>query len=187
MNIPNKLIILRLVFACCILILFFFPSRLSGIFILLLYLMGNIADTIDGMIARKYEIVTDFGKFFDPLADKILIVVVVFPLIAHGIIGFWVGALFEIRELLVLGLRIMCISKDHVVMADKWGKLKVWSQGILMILGLIEYIAVSTRPNIELVSSKWITVFSFIAVFMSLISGINYYLKNKSIWSKIKM
>lgn len=133
MNLPNKLTLLRIVlvpiFIATTLIDFPLHYLVSGI----VFGIASITDTLDGKIARKNNLVTDFGKFADPLADKILVLSALVCFMQMGLLGIW-GAVIVIvvlfREFAVSGIRLVAASQGNVVAANIWGKAKTVSQMI---------------------------------------------------------
>ncbi len=134
-GLPNKLTAFRL--ACLPLVVFFmsFPGRLSSFFAALFMGMAFITDILDGFYARKYGAVTVLGKFLDPLADKILVTVVMIMLIPLSRIPTLVVIVIIAREMAVTALRSVAINEGIVIQASRWGKLKTIFQAVTL-LGL---------------------------------------------------
>ena len=187
MNIPNKLTVLR------ILLVPFFVFFLLSTYIPHSYLIAgvvfaiaSITDMLDGKIARKYNLITDFGKFADPLADKILVVAAFLCFVQLGVMGAVPVIIVLFREFSVTSIRLVAASNGDVVAANIWGKIKTVSQIIAIgfillfqyILQLVNYNIIKLTPeNINgLTYGLNITseVLIYISVVLTLISGVIY-------------
>lgn len=181
MNVPNVLTLFRVA-----MIPFFVAAFLSdsvsdwvtfGIFVL-----AAVTDALDGYIARKQNIVTDFGKLMDPLADKLMVMAAFICFTAVGILHPAVTVIVLAREFLVTGLRSIASSKGRVIAADILGKIKTVSQDVTVIIILL-WQAVSGKPGIlEIISRAGIWIMTILAV----VSAINYCLKNADIFKTEK-
>lgn len=178
MNLPNKLTIIRV----C-LIPFFAAALLFDhgnnytmrIVANVLFIAASLTDLFDGKIARKYNLVTNFGKFMDPLADKLLVCSALICLIELGQLPSWVVIIIISREFIISGFRLVAADNGVVIAASYWGKFKTVSQMIMIILMIM---------NLEHpVFQGAITVFVVIAVALTVISLIDYIVKNKSVLS----
>jgi CDP-diacylglycerol--glycerol-3-phosphate 3-phosphatidyltransferase len=131
-NLPNRLTFLRL--ACIPLVFFFlnFPGKLWSLLAALLFGIASVTDILDGFLARKYGAVTTFGKFLDPLADKLLVSVTMIMLIPLGRIPPWMVIVIISREMAVTALRGMAVNEGVVIQADRLGKFKTISQSIAL-------------------------------------------------------
>ena len=136
MNLPNKLTILRV-----IMIPFFVFFLLSGVggsaskwIALVIFAAASITDTLDGYIARRDNLITDFGKFMDPLADKLLVCSALICLIQLGQLPAWVVIIIISREFIISGFRLVAADNDIVIAASYWGKFKTVSQMFMLIL-----------------------------------------------------
>jgi len=145
MNIANKLTLTRIFmipfFMFCLL---YGDENVNNIGMVIIrflafifFLAASITDLIDGRLARKYHIVTNFGKLLDPLADKMLVTVAFIGFVEMGIFPAWIIILILCREFIVTGLRMLGISEGRVIHADKWGKHKTVSQIITIIATLV--------------------------------------------------
>lgn len=186
MNLPNKLSILRIILVPFVLFFFLFDGIVFGKYIALaLFIIAALTDMLDGQIARKYNLVTDMGKFLDPIADKLLTSCSLFMLCAScAIPAIWGVVVLSIvisREFMITGLRQIAATKGVVIAADKWGKWKTVSQ----------IIAISSLILAEAISGvKWIYHFGWvilgISVVLAIISGINYMVINRSVLKEKK-
>ena len=138
MNLPNKLTLLRIIlvpFFVAALLLDFLPYRF--IIALVIFAVASISDMLDGKIARKYNMVTDFGKFADPLADKILVISAFACFIELDIINAVFIILVLFREFTVTSIRLVAVEHGKVVAANMWGKAKTVSQMVAVIVVLL--------------------------------------------------
>ena len=141
MNLPNKLTVFRviLVFVILIISLINMQGTILGIpinmFIIdIIFIIASITDKLDGYIARSTNQITTFGKFLDPIADKILVIVSMIILVEHSKIPSWIPAIIIMREFIVSGYRLIAVEKKgEVVAASIWGKLKTVTQMIAII------------------------------------------------------
>ncbi len=189
MNLPNKLTILRIIlvplFIVALLINFPLHYLISG----LVFGIAAITDSLDGKIARKRNLVTDFGKFADPLADKILVISALVCFMQAGLLGSF-GAIMIIivmfREFAVSGIRLVAAAEGKVVAANIWGKVKTVTQmaGIGVIFGMqalleilnIFKISVPGLDNIFLITG---IVLIWISTLFTIISGVIYIKDNR--------
>ena len=177
MNTPNKLTIARI-----IMIPFFVAFLMYDItgsadkwIALAIFVIASLTDTLDGYLARKYHLVTNFGKFMDPLADKLLVCSALICFIATGQLAAWITIIIIAREFIISGFRLIAADNGIVIAASYWGKFKTVSQMIMIILMIM---------NLDnQVFQGAITLFVVIAVALTIISLIDYIVKNKSVLS----
>src|SRR5574344_870006 len=125
MNLPNKLTVIRVILVPLFMFFFYFNSIPGNYIIaLVLFAVASITDSLDGYIARKNKLVTDFGKFLDPLADKVLVTAALCCFVEKGLMSAVPLTIIVSREFMVSGLRLVTASKGVVVAAGIWGKLK---------------------------------------------------------------
>ena len=180
MNLPNKLTIFRV-----ILIPFFV------IFLLLdasnqtyryiadaIFIIASLTDMLDGKIARKYNLVTNFGKFMDPLADKLLVSAAMICLIATGQLAAWRVIIIISREFISSGFRLVASDNGIVIAASYWGKFKTVFQ-MLMIIVLIANI---NLPFFAVLG----TILTYVALILTIVSLIDYIAKNKDVLKEQK-
>ncbi|MDO8885432.1 CDP-diacylglycerol--glycerol-3-phosphate 3-phosphatidyltransferase [Candidatus Oleimmundimicrobium sp.] len=170
LNTANKITILRI-----LLIPVFMAFLLSNIkygnwISIGIFIVAAMSDGLDGYIARSKGLVTVFGKFLDPLADKLLISAALISLVDLNLLSAWIATAIIAREFLVSGLRLMAIAENKVIAASIWGKLKTISQ-IVMVIALI------VLPNTLLTY-----VILIVAIFFTFYSGIDYFIKSIDIW-----
>lgn len=177
MNTPNKLTIARV-----IMIPFFVAFLMYDItgsadkwIALAIFVAASLTDTLDGYLARKYHLVTNFGKFMDPLADKLLVCSALICFTETGMLPAWITIIIIAREFIISGFRLIAADNGIVIAASYWGKFKTVSQMIMIILMIM---------NIQnSIFQGLITVFLVLAVALTVISLIDYIVKNKSVLS----
>ncbi|MBQ4339728.1 MAG: CDP-diacylglycerol--glycerol-3-phosphate 3-phosphatidyltransferase, partial [Firmicutes bacterium] len=135
MNLPNKLTILRMVLIPVFMIFLMMGfSYVAAV----IFIVASLTDALDGHIARKYNLITNFGKIMDPLADKLLVTAALLCLVQLGHVAAWMVFVILAREFLIVSLRAVAASQGIVIAASKWGKLKTISQMAAVILLLLE-------------------------------------------------
>ena len=177
MNLPNKLTVMRV-----ILIPFFVAALLNDngssqtmrIVANVIFIVASLTDLFDGKIARKYNLVTNFGKFMDPLADKLLVCSALICLIQLGQLPAWVVIIIISREFIISGFRLVAADNGIVIAASYWGKFKTTFQMIAVILMIFNIPALATVTMIMLV----------IAVVLTVISLVDYVAKNIEVLTK---
>lgn len=156
------------------------------LFAFVVFAAASITDWFDGHLARKYNLVSDFGKLMDPLADKVLVAAALVCFVGSGFAPSWVVILILAREFLVTSLRLLAAAKGVVLAADKWGKYKTATTMVWICYGLLLFemqennsLSVSVQQPAMLVYY----VMMGLALFFTLYSGMNYLLKNKELIS----
>ena len=161
MNLPNKLTILRVLmipfFVFCMLVDFGYPGRIAA---LVLFCAASFTDFLDGFIARKYHLVTNFGKFMDPLADKLLVCSALICFVGKGELAAWIVIIIMAREFIISGFRLVASDNGVVIAANMWGKLKTVSQMIMIILIILDLEALCVLKNIFIYLALALTVIS---------------------------
>lgn len=175
MNLPNKLTLFRVV-----LIPFFVFFLLAPYFegygnyiAVAIFIMASITDFLDGKIARKYNLVTNFGKFMDPLADKLLVCSALICLIQLELIPAWVVIIIIAREFIISGFRLVASDNGVVIAASYWGKFKTAFQMLTVIVLILNI------PN--KVFTILGTVLIYVSLALTVISLIDYIAKNKDV------
>ena len=172
MNLPNKLTMFRVV-----LIPVFIVVLMSGLIAepasryiaVVIFCVASFTDYLDGHIARKYNLVTNFGKFMDPLADKLLVSAAMICMIELGMLPAWVVIIIISREFIITGFRLIAAEGGLVIAASWWGKIKTVTQMamiILMLLGVNKVIG---------------TILVVLATIFTVVSGVDYIIKNISV------
>lgn len=180
MNLPNKLTLLRICLIPVFVILML--SQVSNFFLIscIIFIIASITDFLYGKIARKYNLVTDFGKFMDPLADKLLVLSALICMIEYDLVAGWMVIIIVARELTVSILRAIAADNGKVIAASGGGKIKTTSQMIAIILLLIG----ANYSNSQIVFVG--TIAMYIATIFTLYSGIDYLYKNRELFMNSK-
>jgi CDP-diacylglycerol--glycerol-3-phosphate 3-phosphatidyltransferase len=168
-NLPNSLTLFRVGCIPVLVLLLFFPHKTTSFLAALVFALASISDLLDGFLARRQQLVTTFGKFLDPLADKLIVSSALIMLVPLGRAPAWMVVVIVGRELAITGLRSMAVSEGKVISADELGKKKMVFQ-IVAILGLLlhyEYFGI----NFHAVGM----FFLWLAVILTLWSGVNYF------------
>lgn len=176
MNLPNKLTLARM-----IAVPFFIAAFLMGYFpaALVLFCAASITDYFDGNIARKRNLVTNFGKIMDPLADKILVYSALCLFIESGIIRAWMLILILAREFIVAGMRTVAASEGRVLAAGMSGKIKTVLQMFAVIVFLLALCLKDVQTTVMLVGN----ILFYASLVMTVYSGCEYVWKNRDIFS----
>ena len=175
MNLPNKLTCFRVV-----LIPFFVFFMMAPFFegygnyiALVIFIVASLTDLLDGKIARKYHLVTNFGKFMDPLADKLLVCSAMICLIQTGQLAAWIVIIIISREFIISGFRLIGTDHGVVIAASYWGKFKTTFQ-MLMVITLILNLPYTWFQALG-------TVLIYVSLALTIISLIDYIVKNKDV------
>lgn len=185
MNLPNKLTVFRVILIVPFVLLLlgghaqwgWFMAFFGGIadyvdYIALgIFIIASLTDMLDGKIARKYNLVTNFGKFMDPLADKLLVCSALICLIELGRIPAWIVIIIISREFIISGFRLVAADNRVVIAASYWGKFKTTFQMIMVCLMIanIETLAIVTQ------------IVMWVAVVLTVVSLVDYLVKNKGV------
>ena len=175
MNLPNRLSLLRVALIPVCLGLMYVSTPLFDWLALAVFLIASFTDFLDGHIARSRNLVRDFGKFVDPVADKLLVLSTMIVLTAQGKMPAWMVVIVLARELSVDGLRLVTMLSGRVIAAGKLGKLKTVSQMIAVSFAMINNWPFGAFPMKE--------ILSYIMTAMTLWSGVDYFVKNRSVLS----
>ena len=176
MNLPNKLSIVRVACIPVIVILLYQQSDTCRIIAAVLFIIGCLTDFLDGRIARKRNLITDFGKFIDPVADKLLVLTTLIMLIHLGKMPAWIVIVILCRELAVDGLRMVSVTKGKVIAAGPLGKWKTACQMVLISAMLI--------LNLSVYEAWPLTVLAAAVVILTLVSAVDYFTRNASVLSE---
>ena len=175
MNLPNKLTIMRVIlipFFVFFLLSPYFPAYGNYIAVAI-FIVASLTDMLDGKIARKYNLVTNFGKFMDPLADKLLVCSAMICLIELDRLAAWIVIVIIAREFIISGFRLVASDNGVVIAASYWGKFKTTFQ-MLMVIVLILDIHI---PSFQSLS----TVLTYVALILTVVSLNDYIVKNKDV------
>lgn len=176
MNWPNRLSLLRVGLVPLVVLMICIGASWSYTVALALFLAGSLTDWADGWMARRYKIVTNFGKFVDPVADKLLILSTMISLCGQGWIPAWACVVVLFRELAVDGLRLVAVEQGKVIAAGKLGKIKTCTQMAMLVVYLLAAIGWLHVPVLN-----WTLL--ALAVAMTLWSGVDYFWKNRALFA----
>ena len=192
MNLPNQLTLSRLVLTVIFLLALLIEFPWHTTVALALFVAASITDFYDGMIARRDNLITNFGILMDPLADKILTCSAFIAFVELGLVPAWMAVLIVVRELAITGLRLLAVSKNAVLAADGWGKQKT----IWQIIAIITILVVMSYPSWPVVGeavfgwhiggqpwSVWFRQLSlWVTVVLTALSGWLYLWRNRQIY-----
>ena len=180
MNLPNKLTILRIImipfFVVCLLWDGGTNQTLRYVADVI-FIAASFTDMLDGKIARKYNLVTNFGKFMDPLADKLLVCSALICLVELGNLPAWMVIVIISREFIISGFRLVAVDNGIVIAASWWGKAKTISQMIMIILLIASFGGIFNVLE---------TAFVYIATVLTVISLVDYIWKNRAVLNEQK-
>lgn len=190
MNLPNKLTIFRVILIVPFVLLLLgshegwawfqclpeFITLYADFIALGIFIIASLTDMADGKIARKYNLVTNFGKFMDPLADKLLVCSAMIALIQMGRIPAWIVIVIISREFIISGFRLVAADNDVVIAASYWGKFKTTFQMIMVCL------MIADLEQLKIVTA----ITMWIALALTIISLVDYLVKNKNVMLDIK-
>ena len=185
MNLPNKLTVFRVILIVPFVLLMlggyaqwgWFAAIFGGIaqytdyIALAIFIIASLTDLLDGKIARKYNLVTNFGKFMDPLADKLLVCAALICLIELQRIPAWIVIIIISREFIISGFRLVAADNRVVIAASYWGKFKTTFQMVMVCLMIANIDALNVLTQIVM----------WIAVVLTVVSLVDYLVKNKSV------
>lgn len=178
MNLPNKLTVLRVVMVIPFLIFLMGNSNITGIYdkwiALAIFVIASLTDLLDGYIARKYNMVTDFGKFMDPLADKLLVCLAMICFVELDKLPAWMVVIIIAREFVISGIRLVAAEKGTVIAASYYGKFKTAFSMVMIILLIMDI----NNPVMLTVTQ----VFIWISFILTVVSLLDYVIKNKSVF-----
>ena len=181
MNTANKITMIRVFLVPVFMVLFMIDNTACHYAALGVFILASITDAIDGHVARKYNQTTTFGKFVDPLADKVLTTAAFLILMYYGRMSVWALMIVLTREFMVAGVRLVAAGDGNVVAASMWGKLKTVTQMVAVVVAMLllpvdKFLGVPAR----LISD----ILIWISVVFTIISGVDYLAKN---WHLMKL
>ena len=169
MNLPNKLTMFRVILIPVFIIVLMagiFSEPLNRYIDVAVFCIASFTDYLDGNIARKYNLVTNFGKFMDPLADKLLVSSALICMIELGMLPAWIVIIIISREFIITGFRLIAVENGVVIAASWWGKIKTVMQMVMII-----FVMLGINDLIGMVLIALATIFT-------IISGVDYIVKN---------
>ena len=185
MNLANKLTLARVV-----MVPFFVAFMLikeipfNYLWAVLIFIAASLTDMADGKIARKYNMITDFGKFLDPLADKVLVISALICMVELGWTYSWVVAIIVAREFMVSGIRLVAAGSDKkiVIAASIWGKLKTASTMVAIVVIFLMYVLMQFGVGLDLTIVTIIRdVLMYISCGLTVVSGVQYLWSYRSV------
>lgn len=180
MNLPNKLTMFRVILIPFFVVFLLYPhiAPYSNYIATAIFIVASLTDLADGKIARKYNLVTNFGKFMDPLADKLLVCSAMICLVETDQLAAWIVIIIISREFIISGFRLVASDNGVVIAASYWGKFKTTFQ-MLMIIVLILDINMAFFQVLGV-------ILTYVALALTLISLIDYVVKNKQVLNEQK-
>ncbi len=175
MNLPNKLTLFRVILIP-VFVVFMLVSVTGDTdkwIALAIFIIASLTDLLDGKIARKYNLITDFGKFMDPLADKLLVCSALICLVSLGKIPAWIVIVIIAREFIISGFRLIAADNGRVIAASYWGKFKTTFQMVMVILMIADI------PQLYILTQ----IIMYVALVLTVISLVDYLVKNKDVMS----
>lgn len=201
MNLPNKITLARIFMIPVMVIIPFLGIQgslnifggltYSNLITVIIFLLASITDFLDGYLARKNNLVTTFGKFLDPIADKLLVLSALLMLVEAGTIPAWIPIIIAAREFIVSGIRMLAAGEGNVIAASWLGKIKTVSQMIAITFAFLGTHSFAEFISGNLIGSELIIniLMSFgmiVAVVATIWSGVDYFLKSKDVVLKSK-
>ena len=194
MNLPNKLTILRIILVAVFMFFLFLGGVAAKVMALVTFVAASFTDILDGYIAKKYNMVTDFGRLMDPIADKILVLSAFLAFVEMELIPAWMVVIIIFREVAVTGLRMSALSRGKVISADDGGKHNMVSQvfAIFVILLFLIFREAGMKvfyfwsASTERVYKDAIFILMLITTILTLISGVSYLIKNRGVYFNAK-
>ncbi len=201
MNLPNKITLLRICLVPVFMVVLFLPFEWANLIGLIIFIIASLTDSLDGHIARSKNLVTNFGKFLDPLADKLLVAAALIALVGMDKIPSWFATIVIAREFMVTGIRLLANGEGRVIAASIWGKIKTITQIIAISLLLLDSTAslpadesdifmieklqklcmTFSQSPLENIVGILATIMIMVAIVITLLSGFDYLVKNKDI------
>ena len=175
MNLANKITLARVLLIPIFMIVLFSNFTYSNYIAALIFTIAAATDALDGYIARSRDQITTFGKFIDPLADKLLVSTALISMIQLGKVPAWIVVVITAREFTITGFRIIAASEGITIAASSLGKIKTISQLIAIIALLID------NYPFRLINFPFDTIMLYLSMIFTVISGIDYIYKNKHV------
>ncbi len=174
MNLPNKLTVLRVIMVIPFLVFLMNNGNICGSadkwIALVIFIAASLTDMLDGYIARKYNMITDFGKFMDPLADKLLVCLAMICFVELNKLPAWMVVIIIAREFVISGIRLVAAEKGTVIAASYYGKFKTAFSMVMIILLIMDI----NNPVMFIVTQ----IFIWISLILTVVSLVDYVVKN---------
>jgi len=184
-NLPNLLTIIRIFLTFIFIFLFYQDGLKPKVLVLIVFTLASLTDFLDGYIARKYNLISHFGKIMDPIADKFLTLSAFFMFMQMQMIAVWMFVLIAVREVIITGLRLFAMGQGITLAAEGAGKLKTILQIVSVYLKIIFIILTLLPIDVQWYQGlmpglfKGIYVFMLIVVFVTLWSGLSFMMNNR--------
>ncbi len=172
MNLPNKLTLFRVILVPVFVVLMLAPVPYGKYWALAVFIIASLTDWLDGYLARKNNLVTDFGKFMDPIADKLLVSSAIICLVSNGSLAAWMAIIFIGREFIISGFRLIASDKGTVIAASYWGKFKTVFEMLMVMLLILNFAGVWHILTL---------IVTWIALILTVVSLVDYLQKNWSV------
>lgn len=198
MNLPNKITLCRIILIPFMMIvpLFgiestFLEINVGNLIELAIFLIASFTDYLDGHIARKNNLVTNFGKFLDPIADKLLVLTALMMFVEAGKLPAWIPVVIAAREFMVSGIRMLAAGEGNVIAASMLGKIKTVSQMVAISLAFVDnnsFMAFTSKCLClpELILNILMSLAMIVSVVATIWSGVDYFVKSKDVVLKSK-
>ncbi len=174
MNLPNKLTMIRVILIPFFVVFLLYPMvDYSNYIATGIFIVASLTDLADGKIARKYNLVTNFGKFMDPLADKLLVCSAMICLIETGQLAAWIVIVIISRDFIISGFRLVASDNGVVIAASYWGKFKTTFQMLMIIVLILDI-------DMEFFDILGV-ILTYVALILTIISLVDYIVKNKQV------
>lgn len=179
MNLANKLTISRICLVPLFLLMFYLPIENSSLYAAIIFIIASITDTLDGYVARKYDLISNFGKFIDPIADKLLVTSAFIILVQIGKMDAIIAIIMISREFIISGFRLVAAVEGIVIAAAWLGKIKT----VLQIIAIVAMLLADTiyAP----IGEPLAYAVMILAMMFSILSAIEYFMKNKQVLNQI--
>ena len=193
-NLANQLTISRIILAFVFMAFLFAHGFTAKVMALCVFILASFTDAVDGFIAKRAGMITDFGKLIDPIADKILVLAAFISFVEMRIVPAWMVVIIIFREVAVTGLRILALAKDKVIAADGGGKHKMITQ-VVTIVAILVFIIFREggREEFGFWDERYVVMFQdaifalmALTTVLTLVSGVNYLVKNKEVYFNAK-
>lgn len=179
MNLANKLTILRIILVPVFMIFLLSDIKYSDYIALFVFVFAAITDSVDGHVARSRGEITKFGKFMDPLADKLLVTAALVLLVELGKVPGWITFVIIAREFAITGLRVLAASENITIAASMWGKVKTITQMVAIVSLLMN------NFPFNYIDFPFDQIMLIIATIFTVISGVDYLYKNRKVFSNM--
>jgi CDP-diacylglycerol--glycerol-3-phosphate 3-phosphatidyltransferase len=180
MNLPNKLTIFRVLLIPFVVFFLLYPGlgKTGQYIAVAIFIVACLTDMADGKIARKYNLITNFGKFMDPLADKVLVCAAMICLVATGDLAAWIVIVIISREFIISGFRLVASDNGVVIAASYWGKFKTTFQMLMTIVLMLDI----PHPIFQILG----VILTYVALVLTVISLVDYVWKNRKVLEEQK-